>query len=138
MCVCVLINQDAEYLYALEKKRTPKSRALQEQARGLATHFTNGWNPGCFPKGSGKDSASASAVSASVSVSISVSVSVSISASVRMSLCLCLSVGIHANGANWGDDGYAVDSGGEADGSSVVNTWRLAMGAELDDAEIVY
>ena len=57
--------QDAEYLYALEKKSSPKSEALQEQARSFATHFTKGWNPGCSPKGSG----------------------------------------IHANGANWGDDG---------------------------------
>ena len=34
-------------------------------------------------------------------------------------------------GGEWGDDGYSVDDGGEADGSSVVNTWRLAMGEEL-------
>jgi hypothetical protein len=32
---------------------------------------------------------------------------------------------------DWGDDGYQVDKGGQADGSSVVNTWKLAMGAEL-------
>jgi hypothetical protein len=39
----------------------------------------------------------------------------------------------HAGGVpNWGDDGYEVDQGGHADGSSVVNTWKLAMGAELD------
>ena len=30
-----------------------------------------------------------------------------------------------------GDDGYLVDRGGEVDGSSMVNTWRLAMGAAL-------
>jgi hypothetical protein len=30
-----------------------------------------------------------------------------------------------------GDDGYAVDKAAEADGSSVYNTWRLAMGEEL-------
>jgi hypothetical protein len=32
---------------------------------------------------------------------------------------------------DWGDDGYQVDKGGQADGSSTVNTWKLAMGAEL-------
>jgi hypothetical protein len=36
--------------------------------------------------------------------------------------------------ADWGDDGYAVDKGGQADGSSVVNEWRLALGEELDKA----
>jgi hypothetical protein len=32
----------------------------------------------------------------------------------------------------WGADGYTVDPGNETDGSSVVNEWRLRMGAELD------
>ena len=31
----------------------------------------------------------------------------------------------------WGDDGYLVDTGNETNGSSVVNDWKLAMGAEL-------
>ena len=35
-------------------------------------------------------------------------------------------------GGEWGDDGYSVDVGTAENGSSVVNTWRLAMGAELD------
>ena len=35
---------------------------------------------------------------------------------------------------SWGDDGYEVDAGGEADGSSVVNEWKLAAGAALDAA----
>jgi hypothetical protein len=38
-------------------------------------------------------------------------------------------------GGEWGNDGYTVDGGGEADGSSVVNTWRLAMGEELGKRE---
>lgn len=33
---------------------------------------------------------------------------------------------------SWDDDGYSVDAGGEKDGSSAVNEWRLAMGGELD------
>ena len=36
---------------------------------------------------------------------------------------------------DWGDDGYQVDRGSHSDGSSVVNTWKLAMGAELAEAE---
>ena len=36
---------------------------------------------------------------------------------------------------DWGDDGYQVDAGGHSDGSSVVNTWKLAMGSELAEAE---
>lgn len=37
--------------------------------------------------------------------------------------------------ADWGDDGYSVEGGeNEPDGSSVYNTWRLAMGKELDAA----
>ena len=65
----------------------------------------------------------------------SLTLSPSPSPSPSLSLSLSLSLGIHANGANWGDDGYTVDSGGEADGSSIVNTWRLAMGAELSQTE---
>ena len=82
--------QDAEYLYALEKK-TPASseaKALMAQARRLATHFPKKWNPTCTPDQIG--------------------------------------------GGEWMNDGYSVDPGTEKDGSSVVNTWRLAMGAELD------
>ena len=94
--------QDAEYLYALEAKVQSGSApsnadSLLAQARSFATHFTNGWNAGCYPKGTG----------------------------------------IHANGANWGNDGYSVDTGDEADGSSIINTWRLAMGEALDsDASV--
>jgi hypothetical protein len=39
--------------------------------------------------------------------------------------------------ADWGNDGFAVDPGRELDGSSVFNTWRLAMGVELDAARQV-
>lgn len=35
---------------------------------------------------------------------------------------------------DWGDDGYQVDKGAHANGASVINTWKLAMGAELDRA----
>jgi hypothetical protein len=38
-------------------------------------------------------------------------------------ILVCCAVGVRV--------GYAVDPGGEPDGSSIVNTWRLAMGAEL-------
>ena len=89
--------QDAEYLYALEKKASPlsaKASALLAQARTLATHFPLGWNRRC--SGGGKVGPDGKKV------------------------------------ADWGDDGYVVDKGGQADGSSVVNEWRLAMGAELD------
>ena len=37
-------------------------------------------------------------------------------------------------GGEWGNDGYSVDPRNEANGSSVVNTWRLAMGEELGRA----
>lgn len=36
---------------------------------------------------------------------------------------------------DWGDDGYVVDQGGHLDGSSVVNTWKLAAAAELGKLE---
>eukprot|EP01050_Picozoa_sp_SAG11_P001731 SAG11_NODE_79_length_17750_cov_28.445980_7_plen_928_part_00 len=41
--------QDAEYLYALEKLRSPlpNVQAVLRQARTLATHFPKRWNPGC-------------------------------------------------------------------------------------------
>jgi hypothetical protein len=82
--------QDAEYLYALEKKQplSAKAKALMAQAHILASHFPKKWNPTCTPDQIG--------------------------------------------GGQWGDDGYAPDPGGEQDGSSIVNTWRLAMAAELD------
>jgi hypothetical protein len=42
--------------------------------------------------------------------------------------------GYKKRSASWGNDGYMVDPGREADGSSVVNEWRLSMGAELGDS----
>lgn len=44
------------------------------------------------------------------------------------------SCGAGGTEGDWGDDGYEVEGGaGAPDGSSAYNTWRLAMGAALDD-----
>ena len=43
--------------------------------------------------------------------------------------------GYKSRSASWGNDGYSVDSGRELDGSSIVNEWRLAMGAELSQRD---